>query len=674
MKKQAKHYQQWAWLGLSIWLAFGLAACNKEGYKSALKRKEQRGEYDVALNMFEKLLGDKKYQSPAKQAELNYQMAESYRLSNRMPEALPYYEKALELGKDNPEIRWHYAYGLKLKGKYDEAKSEFEKLKRSADTKIARRADDELEHLEEVKHLSQPHENISVSPVSTVNTGQSDYAPVVLKNKFYFSSARRQEAEYAATGGGYDDLFSMDISGMDVRGEATPLAELNLDGRHDATCTFSPNGKTVVFARSSLEKEKEPYEVNLFISQYVDGAWTEPEPLPFNSEYWDGTPAFSSDGSRIFFASNRPYENPDQASKGSRSYGGLDLFEARKDRRRGIWTVRNLGRKINTPGNEMFPYISKDNALYFASDGHPGLGGLDLFKSTRSGRIITVNNLGAPINSSYDDFALCKVDSADGFFTSNRKSATGGGNDDIYRFHIDPPKNVIVRYWLAGIAYGINELNGDTLRLANTKVYLHDMDGNVLDSMTSAKDGEFDFQKEIEIDKKYKVIARKSHEDHDYQSYETVFSTVGKGVDKSTLLEEENDITFEQDVYLPYDIFDEIKEGKTIDVYILYDLDDDRIRNDAKPILDKVVSFLKENPDVKIELGSHTDARASKTYNQALSERRAMSAVQYIAAQGIPRNRMVAKGYGETDLKIPNAETEEEHQANRRTTIKAVEQ
>ena len=664
-------------IGISLGLVICLAGCNKEGYKAAIKAKDQLGEYNHAIGLLESLLEEEKYQSTEKQADLNYHIAESYRLSNRMTEALPYYKKAMENGKKDDMTLWHVAYGMKLHQEYDEAAKILKKLKRSEDKKLARRAYNELKHLDEVKHWIHPHRNISVEPVDGFNTPQSDYAPLIKGREAYFTSTRRQEAEYTANGGGYDDIYVIGINGMEVQGNATLVEGVNLDGRHDAYPSFSKNGKTMVFARSSLKKEKEPFEINIYLSELVDDAWSEPEPAPFNSEYWDGTPFYARDGS-IYFASNRPFEYPGAVKQGRRSYGGLDIFKAYKHRRTGKWVVRNLGRKINTPGNEMFPNISPKGVLHFASDGQPGLGGLDIFKSTKTGSIITVTNMGAPINSSYDDFGLSMVDSADGFFTSNRKG--GKGSDDIYKFHIDPPKNIIVRYWLAGIAYSINQLSGDTSKLGNVQLVLTDKNDTPLDSIKSEKDGEFDFEHPIEIDKEYKIYAEKP----DVEGQMVLFSTIGKGVNVRALLEEENDITFEKDVYLSFNPFVPVTGGgggKTanpeLELMILYDVDDSEIRPDAAVILDKVVAFLLRHPHLKVELGSHTDDRGTKTYNHDLSQRRANSAVNYLIEHGISRSRLEAKGYGEEDLKhrgLKNRpEDEPLHQENRRTTIRKID-
>jgi len=317
----------------------------------------------------------------------------------------------------------------------------------------------------------------------------------------------------------------------------------------------------------------------------------------------------------------------------------------------------------------MFPYSASDGSLYFASDGHPGFGGLDLYHAERREGKMVIRNMGSPINSSADDFGLYLFSPTKGFFTSNREG--GAGDDDIYTFVNNDPDLKIVNYFLTGTTVTADDDGNETI-LSNANVKLMDEENNLIAETLTARDGQFTFR--VYPEENYNVIGEKT----DYLTSRIPFSTVGKSIIPDSLSKLITNEIFEVKVPL-----DKIVIDKAIVLEnIYYDLDQAYIRPDAATELDKLVAILQDNPEIKIELSSHTDSRQTAEYNMDLSKRRAQAAVDYIVKSGIDPDRIVAKGYGESRLIISDAEinqlpTEAEreaaHQKNRRTEFKILE-
>jgi len=312
----------------------------------------------------------------------------------------------------------------------------------------------------------------------------------------------------------------------------------------------------------------------------------------------------------------------------------------------------------------MFPFVADDGILHFASSGHPGLGGLDIFAAIKKDGKITVENLGVPVNTNADDFGMFKMSPNEGFFSSNRDG--GKGDDDIYQFINHDPNIKIVNYYLAGKTITTGE-NMEEEVLSNVRLRLMDMDENILESIYTDKNGGFKFR--IDVEENYILIGEKPT----FFTTRELYTTIGKSVDLHSLTQFETDVVFDTLLRL-----DKIVIDKSIVLEnIYYDLDKAKIRLDAAFELDKLVAVLTDNPEIRIELSSHTDSRASDDYNIDLSQRRAESAVNYIISRGVDAQRLIAKGYGEIKLinKCANGIpcTESEHQANRRTEFKVLE-
>jgi hypothetical protein len=462
-----------------------LAACSAE--KKANKA-FRLGKYQSTIDIYKKMLADN-----PNNAKANYFIAESYRLSNRFKEAEAYYAKAGGRGIDKDSVQFYYAQALKTNGKYADARKELQALaNNTSNPGMKDRANAEMNGIEYLARLDEKKNFYRVKNLELINTPSSEYSPVFLNNELYFTSSRGNDKLYEATGTPFTDIYKVSSRGANVDvATVAPLPQgINTQSINDGCVTFSPDGKTMVFAKGNNGKKKganATEDVDLFISRFRNGNWTEPIPININDpNSWDSSPAFSHDGRTLYFASNRKGRGKDNAG-----YGGTDLYSAVMDSRGRFSRVKNLGPEINTPGNELFPYVAEDAKLYFASDGHPGYGGLDLFVVKRANGRTTMENLGQPMNSNGDDFAIFLFRPDRGFFTSNREG--GKGDDDIYTFINEDPNLKVVNYYLQGITYTPDK-DGKLQVLPNAKVSLLDARGEIMQDFVSGNDGKFLFR------------------------------------------------------------------------------------------------------------------------------------------------------------------------------------
>jgi peptidoglycan-associated lipoprotein len=444
----------------------------------------------------------------------------------------------------------------------------------------------------------------------------------------YFTSSRNNQRIYEATATPYTDIFKATSRGavVDVNTVAPLPVAINAENINEGCVTFSPDGRTMVFAKGNTGKRKGAVDVDLYLSRFRNGQWSEPTPININQpESWESTPAFSPDGRTLYFSSNR---------RGG--LGGLDLYSAQMDSRGRFGRVRNLGSEINTAGNELFPYVAENSKLYFSSDSHPGYGMLDIFVVNRVNGRTTVENLGQPVNSTSDDFGIFLFRADRGFFTSNREG--GKGDDDIYTFVNEDPNLRVVNYYLQGITYA---LKPDSTReiLPETKVTLVDAAGNVMQDFVTGNDGKFLFR--VYENENYHLIG----ETDGYIIKRQPYTTIGKSVPVETLKELVTNITLDTIIVL-----NRIQTNVAFRLNNIYfELDKWDIKPESAAELDKLVDLLNDNPEItQMELSSHTDSIASADYNITLSQRRAESTVRYLVSKGIAPERLVAKGYGES--------------------------
>jgi len=605
-----------------------LAGCSVE--KKATKA-FMRGEYQNAINLFNK-------SKPKEPAKVNYFVGESYRLSNRIKESESYYAKAGGSGVDKDSVQFYYAQALKANSKYNESRKQLEELiKRTTNEKLKDRAQVEYNGLASLEKLREKESYYKVKNLELLNTPASEYAPVYLNNELYFTSSRGNGKIYEAEGKPFTSIFKAATRGanVDVTTVQALPAGINDDLRNVGCPTFTPDGRTMVFAMGNTRKKKGGADVDLYLSRFRNGEWSEPQRLNINTQFkdeydavarnnsWDSSPAFAPDGRTLYFASNRPG-----------GYGGTDIYSAQMDSRGRFARVRNLGPEINTAGNELFPYVSEDGKLYLASDGHPGFGGIDLFVVKRASGKTTIENLGEPMNSPADDFGIFLFRPDRGFFTSNREG--GKGDDDIYTFVNEDPNLKVVNYFLAGVTY--TPLTDSTLQiLPNVRVSLLDTQGDAMQDFVTGNDGKFLFR--VYENEDYNLIG----ETDGYLVKRQAYTTKGKSVDPSTLKDLVTNITLDTILVL-----DKIEINKIFVLdNIYFDFDKYDIRSDAAKELDKLVQLLTDNPEIKIEMGSHTDSVGTLVYNYELSRNRAESTVKYLISKGIAPDRLVAKGYGE---------------------------
>ncbi|MDX5422843.1 MAG: hypothetical protein LPK14_11365, partial [Hymenobacteraceae bacterium] len=468
-------------------LAVTLGACGTGRYISKGDKRFEQEQYERAIEFYKQALG--KANNPG---ELNYKIAESYRLSNRISEAEPYYKAALDANYRKEDAYFYYGLALKANGKYEEALNQFEDyLRVGTSPRLKSLAAREVENFSTLSDILRRGSSFEVQNLEALNTDASEFGPYVLNNELVFSSTRGPGKEYLGNGEGFINIFATTLtdSAAAMGGAVRPYENINLEGIHDALATFTNEGRTMVFARGNEGTKKGRQNVDLFISNFRSGGWEEPKLLSINDrEAWDSSPAFSPDGRTLYFSSNR---------KGG--LGGNDIYKTTIDDNGRFSRPENLGPDINTPGNESFVAVGPDGTLYIASDGLPGLGNLDLFR-IENGKPV---NMGQPINSPGDDFSIYFQNEGFGFFSSNRDGGKGG--DDLYRFVKTGRKRV--NFVLDGTLYQLRDGARQRTAVPSHTVVLQDEQGNRLRSTDTGAGGQFTF--ELDTASTYFVIAEK---------------------------------------------------------------------------------------------------------------------------------------------------------------------
>jgi outer membrane protein OmpA-like peptidoglycan-associated protein len=487
-----------------------------------------------------------------------------------------------------------------------------------------------------------------------INSEFSDYGTSFFGNKLVFTSARDTgrvaKKVFRWTNQSFTNLYSSEVSPTGRMEEPKRFGNKINSKFHESTPVFTKDGSTMYFTRNNFldgKKRKDTKRITLlkiYRSTLEDGQWKDVIELPFNSDQYSvAHPALSNDDKTLYFASDMPG-----------TFGQSDLFKVSINNDGTYSIPENLGPTINTEGRETFPFISDENELYFASDGRPGLGGLDIYvsKTEKSLNFGEVQNVGAPVNGTNDDFAfLIDSKSRNGFFTSNRSG--GKGYDDIYMF--TETRKLTCEQILKGTI--TDKESGDFLD--DVKMSLLDEKFQFLKGNFSNKRGQYSF--EVECGKTYHVRAEK-------RNYETKEGTISISIEK-----------INGESYLSLELENRIKSiglgtdlSKVLNIPMMYfDLDKSFIRKDAAFELEKIVAVMNENPKIKIDIRSHTDNRQTAEYNEALSDRRAKSTREWLIKRGIDASRLTAKGYGESQLVNKCADgvqcTEAEHQLNRRS-------
>ena len=621
-------------------------SAQKAGVKKADKNYDKFAYID-AIKTYERV-AEKGFKTP----DMLQKIGNAYYYNADLVNAEKWYSELFAMTEEvEPEYFFRYAQSLKGVGNYakaDEMMAKFN-LKSGNDSRglIAKTKKD---YREEIKKNSGRYKIEDAG----INSEYSDYGTAFYLDKVIFTSTRDtgnfSKRKHSWTDQYFSNLYSADMTTEGVLSSAGKYGKKLNTKFHESTPAYTKDGKTVYFTRNNFldgKKGKDANKVTLlkiYKATLEEDKWINIIALPFNSDsYQVAHPTLSADEKTLYFASDMP---------GTKGLSDLYKVDIKEDGSFG--TPVNLGSDINTEGRETFPFITSDNELYFASDGHPGLGGLDIFitKLEKDGSFKQVHNVGESANSQYDDFALIiNKTSKRGFLTSNRP---GVGNDDIYKFLETREIDWDCEQSLVGI---VTDANTGAI-LPNTKLTLFDEKFTKLRDTISGLDGRYDFGI-IDCEKKYYVRAEK-------ETYTTKEVPV--------IIAKESGIT-----ELPIELDSAVKAipvgGDLADVFginlIYFDLDKWNIRPDAAIDIAKILDVLNQYPTMKIDIRSHTDSRQTHKYNEVLSERRAKSTRDWLIKHGIAPERLTSKGYGETQLVNKCADnvecSEAEHQLNRRS-------
>ncbi len=600
------------------------------------------------------------YQKDTTDNYLVKQLAESNRNIGNTEEVERWLKKLIDRKTAQPEDIFNYSQALKSNGKYLPAE---QWLKEYSDLRPEDgRVNIQVSLLEYIKFLMRDSTNYETLNTS-INTIGSDMGPAFYRDKLIFSSTSigtKSGATYKWNELPYLKMYSAKIGPYGDLNSVEAFAPKLKTAYHDGPVAFDSKRDIIYFTRNNFAKGKtsESREgvVNLkvFLGKIEEGDWKMTGSFRYNSnEYSVGHPSIDKEGTLLYFASDMPG-----------GYGKSDLYFCVLSN--GQWSKPfNLGPKINTEGNEFFPSISNDGVLYFASNGHGGLGGLDIYFSVpERGVFNSIENMGYPINSSKDDFGLTlDTTGVKGYFTSNRLG--GKGDDDLYFMKIK---------YIPVIIRGVIKDRDTKDVLSDATVSVINEAGNTIASSITRIDGQFEF--EVSKGQQYTVNVIKEF----YNENEVIIGTAKLRPNDEAFSEIflEQKIEAEDNSPAPKSI--EQEDGEELQVveleYVNYELDKSDIKPDIAATLDKLIALLKEFPDLEIRIESHTDSRGSDDYNMLLSKKRARAAFDYIVSQGIDSKRLLYHGYGETRL-LNNCTnsvdcTEEQHEVNRRSIVKVV--
>ncbi|NOQ74341.1 MAG: OmpA family protein [Crocinitomix sp.] len=564
-------------------------------------------------------------------------LANAYFFSNKINAAKPLYEELLKSNKGSVTVHLNYGRVLMTQGDYDEAIVQFnEFLKDHPNDVVAGML------VASCYSINERFSDTTLYEISEIPSGDftGAFSPTEYREGLVFSAEKevfKGNKQNPWTGNSYLDLYYIE---KDQNGNwlSPELLNGDINGRfHEGPATFSTDGSTVYFTRSNyykkkmLESQEDENNLKIFKATLVEDKWTNLEELPFNSDdYSCGHPTLSRDGNTIYFVSDKPG-----------GYGSTDLYKSTLTD--GVWGEPvNLGEELNTPGNEMFPYIHTDGTLYFSSNAHNSMGGLDVFITYNyNDRWMKPENLNYPLNTNKDDFGfILSMDNVTGFVSSTRTN-----EDELYKFEKHKPTFNL---------YGFAHMIGTETPVEGVRIEITRASDNKVISMVSDADGKFSYKLDTE---------------ETYNLYCTKIGCFARTDEISTV-----DLKYSQDFYANFEVEEIIIDKPIVLENIYYDFDEWSIREDAAIELNKLVRILKDNPSIHIEMGSHTDARGTDSYNLVLSDKRAKAAVEYLISQGISADRLTWKGYGETvplNDCINGVECEDDaHQLNRRTEFK----
>lgn len=600
-------------------------------------KKYDKYSYIDAIEIYEKV-AEKGYKS----AELFEKLGNAYYFNGELDKASKWYGELFALNQEvDSEYYFRYAQALKAEGNYEKSNQYMELFAQKTNDTRAKLFQENKDYLTDIDAVSGKY----TMDKTDINSEFYDYGPTFFGKQIVFTSSRSEGNQYSKihewTKQNFTDLFVASIDNEGKLGSVENFSKTVNTKYNESSPVFTKDGKTMYFTRNNYndgKKRKSDDKVimeKIYKAELINGEWTNVKELPFsNDNYKTAHPTLSPDEKTMYFASDMPG-----------SFGNSDLYKVSIDSNGNFGSPENLGPTINTEGRETFPFVDADNNLFFASDGHPGLGGLDIFEAKANKNSFEKPvNVGKPLNSPMDDFGYITNKDGLGFFSSNRDGGTGF--DDIYTF-------TVCTHTLSGL---ITDIDTKEI-LLNAKVILFDDKMNKISETTSSDKGAYSFK--VECNKKYYVRASKE----EYETTEKSFGPVTKTGESKLNIELKRNI-------FPVEVGTDL--AKILDVSIIYfDLDKWNIRPDAAEDLEKIIAVMNQYPNMTIDIRSHTDSRQSHKYNEQLSDRRAKSTLEFMVKNGINRNRLTAKGYGETQLvnncsdDVPCSETE--HQKNRRS-------
>ncbi len=598
---------------LFLLIVSSLYSC-KSAKLSDAEEKQRIGEYYEAAAIYRKVYTKTSPKKRDLRGYIAYRMAECNRLINNTAKATSAYMNAIRYDYPDSTVYLRMGQMLQKTGRYPEAIKNYDIYMENDPSNLL--AINGIQGCELAPGWKKNPTRYEVRRMDKFNSRRGEFSPMLAGDKYdqlYFASSRSKDKDAkvsAITGQNNNNLF---LVKQDEKGAWLAPVELEdeVNTEYDeGTPSFSPDGNTMYYTYCAQDPEG-PRTAEIYISTRSSAKWGKGTRATIvkDSVTALGHPSISPDGKYLYFVSD--------AVGG---FGGKDIFRARVAGN-DFGPMENLGEEINTPGDEMFPYVRDSVTLYFASNGHPGMGGLDLFKATQdSTGKWNVENLGAPINSMADDFGITFAGKEErGFFCSNRNDARG--YDHIYSF-----ERPTITIFIEGIVNDVDEypIEDATVRIVG-------------------KDG-LNVKVPVKKDGTYRVVVDR------YIRYVMMASARGylnQNNELHTGPEEKNE-TYIVDFFLS-----PISKPVVID-NIFYDFDKATLRPESKKALDEMIKMLNDNPNVTIELGAHTDRKGTDQYNERLAQRRAQSVVDYLIAGGIEAARLEAKGYGESVPKTIN--------------------
>ena len=570
-----------------------------------------RGEFYDAAQTYRKVYSKT---NPSKErklrGEIAFKMAECYRRINMAPRSSAAYQNAIRYDYPDSMALFYLARSQQYEGKYKEAIKNYQAyLETNPQSSLAKNG---IRGCNLAQQWKKTPTRYVVKKATMFNSRRSDFAPMFLGEDFdqvYFSSSTEKalgKNKSGITGTKNCDLFFSKKNERGAWQKPEPIeGDVNTED-DEGVISFSPDGTTMYLTKARREPNADT-SVEIYTSTRTGAQWSAPQKYEITADTLSafGHPAVSPDGEFLYFVSDMPG-----------GYGGKDIWRISLTEKEG--TLENLGVQINTPGDEMFPYIRSNGDLYFSSDGHPGMGGLDIFKAKMNDSgFWQIENMKAPINSQADDFGITFGEEESGFFSSNR--GDGRGYDNIYSFELPS-----ISVWISGTV-----IDKDDEPVPDAIIRIVGNDGSNQKEF-ARKDGSFRFK-----------LDRGVH-------YVMLASCRGYLNSKQEFISDNEEADAEYGVNF---VLASISKPILIE-NIFYDFDRATLRPESETSLNELVKMLNDNPNVSIELGAHTDLKGSEQYNLRLSDRRARSVVDYLIKSGINPDRLQPKGYGESRPKV----------------------